>query len=70
MVEADPDLIHQVVYNLIENAFKFVNEGGYIEVDKNNLPEGDSAWFNIYADDIDSLEKLYFVYKFRYSPNL
>lgn len=45
-------------------------EGGYIEVDKNNLPEGDSAWFNIYADDIDSLEKLYFVYKFRYSPNL
>ncbi len=45
-------------------------DGGYIEVDKNNLPEGDSAWFNIYADDIDSLEKLYFVYKFRYSPNL
>ena len=32
MVEADPDLIHQVVYNLIENAVKFCNEGGYIEV--------------------------------------
>ena len=31
MVEADPDLIHQVVYNLIDNAVKFVNEGGYIE---------------------------------------
>ena len=45
-------------------------EGGYIEIDKNNLPQGDSAWFNIYADDIDSLEKIYFVYKFRYSPNL
>ena len=45
-------------------------EGGYIEVDKNNPPQGDSAWFNIYADDIDSLEKIYFVYKFRYSPNL
>lgn len=45
-------------------------EGGSIEVDKDNLPEGDSAWFNIYADDIDSLEKMYFVYKFRYSPNL
>lgn len=43
--------------------------GSYIEVDKENLPEGDSAWFNIYADDIDSLEKIYFVYKFRYSPN-
>ena len=30
MVEADPDLIHQVVYNLIDNAVKFVNDGGYI----------------------------------------
>lgn len=32
MVNADVDLIHQVVYNLIENAVKFCNEGGYIEV--------------------------------------
>lgn len=32
MVEADPDLIHQVVYNLIENAVKFCNQDGYIEV--------------------------------------
>ena len=32
MVEADPDLIHQVVYNLIENAVKFANEGGVISV--------------------------------------
>lgn len=31
IVDADPDLIHQVVYNLTENAVKFVNEGGYIE---------------------------------------
>lgn len=31
MVEADHDLIHQVVYNLTENAVKFVDEGGYIE---------------------------------------
>ncbi len=30
-VEADPDLIHQVIYNLVENAIKFSNEGGYIE---------------------------------------
>lgn len=28
---ADNDLIHQVMYNLIENAIKFVNENGYIE---------------------------------------
>ena len=31
MIEADPDLMHQVVYNLTENAVKFVNEGGYLE---------------------------------------
>ena len=31
MVEADPDMIQQVVYNLIENAVKFVNPGGYLE---------------------------------------
>ncbi len=27
---ADADLIHQVIYNLLENAIKFVNKGGYI----------------------------------------
>lgn len=32
MVNADVDLIHQVVYNLVENAVKFSNDGGYIEV--------------------------------------
>lgn len=30
MVSADEDLIHQVMYNLIENAIKFVDTGGYI----------------------------------------
>lgn len=30
-VEADEDLIHQVMYNLIENAIKFTDKGGYIE---------------------------------------
>lgn len=30
-VYGDKDLIHQVVYNLIENAVKFTNDGGYIE---------------------------------------
>ncbi|MFV0400890.1 MAG: sensor histidine kinase [Oscillospiraceae bacterium] len=32
MVLADKDLMHQVVYNLLENAVKFVNEDGYLQV--------------------------------------
>lgn len=31
-VNGDPDLIHQVVYNLMDNAVKFVNPGGYIKI--------------------------------------
>lgn len=31
-VDGDPDMIHQVIYNLVENAVKFTNEGGYIRV--------------------------------------
>ena len=31
-VYGDKDLIHQVVYNLIENAVKFTNDGGFIEL--------------------------------------
>lgn len=31
LIYADNDLVHQVMYNLIENAIKFVNDGGYIE---------------------------------------
>lgn len=31
IINADADLIGQVIYNLVENAVKFVNENGYIE---------------------------------------
>ncbi|MDD6176204.1 MAG: HAMP domain-containing sensor histidine kinase [Firmicutes bacterium] len=31
-VDGDPDLIHQVVYNLVENAVKFVDDSGTISV--------------------------------------
>ena len=38
-VDGDPDMIHQVVYNLIENAVKFTNEGGYIQISIQDLPD-------------------------------
>ena len=31
-IVADPDMIYQAVYNLFDNAVKFTNENGYIEV--------------------------------------
>jgi len=42
--------------------------GAYCELDPNNTPQGDSAWFLVYADDIDALEKMYFTFKFRFAP--
>lgn len=43
--------------------------GAYIKADPERPAESDSAWFNIYADDIDSMEKIYATYKFRFSVN-
>lgn len=48
---------------------KKILDGYTVELDESNPPEGDSAWFLVHADDIDSVEKSYFVYGFRYSTN-
>ena len=39
IVDGDPDMIHQVVYNLIENAVKFTNIGGYIQIRISDLAD-------------------------------
>ena len=43
--------------------------GAHCEIDPDNTPKGDSAWFLVFADDIDALEKLYFAFKFRFAPD-
>lgn len=44
-VLADEDLIHQVLYNLIENAVKFANEGG--EISFNYYPQGTNVFVSV-----------------------
>lgn len=43
--------------------------GATFVADDANPASGDSAWFIIQADDLDSLEKIYLHYQFRYSQN-
>lgn len=43
--------------------------GATIIEDPERPHAGDSAWFKITADDIDSMEKIYLTYQFRYSSN-
>ena len=43
--------------------------GATFTEDPANPYTGDSAWFIIQADDVDSLEKIYLQYQFRYSQN-
>lgn len=41
---------------------------GTIFEDPNNPPRGDSAWFVVQVDDLDSAEKVYITFQFRFSP--
>ncbi|MFP3153134.1 phage tail sheath subtilisin-like domain-containing protein [Lachnospiraceae bacterium ZAX-1] len=43
--------------------------GAHVELDPDNVPQGDSAWFIVYADDIDALEKMYYTFKLRFAPD-
>lgn len=44
-VRADRDLTHQIVYNLVDNAVKFANEGGYLEI--NVAPHGKKVFMGV-----------------------
>lgn len=74
-VSADSDGIADVVQTGLRVLNSMTIEGkirpGAVFIEDPERPyEGDSAWFIIQADDIDSLEKIYLQYQFRYSQNV
>lgn len=73
-INNDPDGRAAVIQNAqgVLNAMvaeKKLMPGASVAEDTANAPVGDSAWFIIHADDIDSLEKIYFTYRFRFAAN-
>lgn len=73
-VSADSDGVADVIQTGQRILDAMVNEGkiftGATFTEDPDRPfEGDSAWFVIQLDDIDSLEKIYLRYQFRYSQN-
>ena len=70
-VSADSDGIADIIQAGQRVLDQMVNEGklhsgATFAADPTNPYSGDSAWFVIQADDIDSLEKIYLQYRFRY----
>lgn len=75
-VSADSDGVADIIQTgqrvldaMANNEGKLHPGATFIE-DPANPYSGDSAWFIIQADDIDSLEKIYLQYQFRYSQNV
>lgn len=74
-VSADTDGVADIIQTGQRILDSMVNEGklrsgaAFIE-DPANPYDGDSAWFLVQMDDIDSLEKIYLHYQFRYSQNV
>lgn len=63
---------------VVASAQKIINEmigegklkfGSYIEEDPEHEPEGDAAYFRIHILDLDSAEKIYHTYVFRYGQS-
>ena len=72
-VSADSDGVADIiqtgqrVLNQMADSEGKLMAGPVFREDPNKPFSGDSAWFIITADDIDSLEKIYLQYQFRYS---
>ena len=73
-VSCDSDGVADIIQTGQRGLDAMANEGKLLSgatftEDSSNPHGGDSAWFAIQADDIDSLEKIYLLYQFRYSQN-
>lgn len=70
-INCDPDGIAYVIQSAGDVIKSMIAEGkisdGTFYEDPENPYKADSAWFIIEVDDIDSLEKIYLHYRFRYS---
>lgn len=55
-VDGDKDMLHQVVYNLMENAVKFTNENGYIKISADLQPNRTVISIENSGDGINSEE--------------
>ncbi|MBQ9517751.1 MAG: HAMP domain-containing histidine kinase [Eubacterium sp.] len=55
-VNADPDMIYQVIYNLFDNAVKFTNIGGYIGVNVTEFEDMVQITIKNSGDGINSAE--------------
>lgn len=70
-INCDPDGVAYIIQCAGEIIKAMVAEGkifsGTFYEDPENPHKADSAWFIIEVDDIDSLEKIYLHYRFRYS---
>jgi hypothetical protein len=72
-INNDPDgraTVLQVAQGVLNNmiAEQKLLSGANVVLDASNPPKGDSAWFTVYADDIDAFEKGYFTFMFRFAP--
>lgn len=74
-VSADSDGIADIVQagqrvlDAMANSEGKLMAGASFVEDPSNPYTGDSGWFIVQADDIDSLEKIYLHYQFRYNQN-
>lgn len=55
-VIADPDMIYQVIYNLFDNAVKFTNQNGYIEINVRDIGDYVQCSIKNSGEGIDSAE--------------